>query len=109
MNIAEYCIKKPTVTLSFAVAMLLAGIIGYFRLGRLEDPEFTIKVAQVITVYPGATAEEVANRVTDPLETAIQQMGQLKEVTFLSWPICWTAVSSGSVTSFATSSAVAPG
>ena len=43
MNIAEYCIKKPTVTLSFAVAMLLAGIIGYFRLGRLEDPEFTIK------------------------------------------------------------------
>ena len=86
MNIAEYCIKKPTVTLSFAVAMLLAGIIGYFRLGRLEDPEFTIKVAQVITVYPGATAEEVANRVTDPLETAIQQMGQLKEVTSTSYP-----------------------
>ena len=86
MNIAEYCIKKPTVTVSFAVAMLLAGIMGYFQLGRLEDPEFTIKQAQVITVYPGATAEEVANRVTDPLEVAIQQMGQLKKVTSTSYP-----------------------
>ena len=86
MNIAEYCIKKPTVTVAFAVAMLLAGIMGYFQLGRLEDPEFTIKVAQVITCYPGATAEEVANRVTDPLEVAIQQMGQLKQITSTSYP-----------------------
>ncbi|MBR4259046.1 MAG: efflux RND transporter permease subunit, partial [Kiritimatiellae bacterium] len=86
MNIAEYCIKKPTVTVSFAVAMLLAGIMGYFQLGRLEDPEFTIKVAQVITCYPGATAEEVANRVTDPLEVAIQQMGQLKQITSTCYP-----------------------
>ena len=86
MNIAEYCIKKPTVTISFAVAMLLAGIMGYFKLGRLEDPEFTIKEAQVITCYPGATAEEVANRVTDPLEVAIQQMGQLKKITSTSYP-----------------------
>ena len=86
MNIAEYCIKRPTVTVSFAVAMLLAGVMGYFKLGRLEDPEFTIKVAQVVTAYPGATAERVANEVTDPLETAIQQMGQLKMVTSTSYP-----------------------
>ena len=86
MNIAEYCIRKPTVTVSFAVAMLLAGVMGYFKLGRLEDPEFTIKVAQVVTAYPGATAEQVANEVTDPLETAIQQMGQLKQVTSTSYP-----------------------
>ena len=86
MNIAEYCIKKPTVTISFAVAMLVAGVIAYFQLGRLEDAEFTIKQAQIITTYPGATAEEVANEVTDPLETAIQQMGQLKKVTSTSYP-----------------------
>ena len=86
MNIAEYCIKKPTVTVTFAVAMLVAGAMAYFRLGRLEDAEFTIKVAQVVTIYPGATAEQVANEVTDPLETAIQQMGQLKQVTSTSYP-----------------------
>ncbi len=50
MNIAEACIKKATVTVSLAVAMLLAGILGYFNLGRLEDPEFTIKNAQVVTL-----------------------------------------------------------
>ena len=86
MNIAEACIKKATVTVSLAAAMLLAGILGYFNLGRLEDPEFTIKNAQIVTLYPGATAEEVANEVTDPLETAIQQMGQLKKVTSTSYP-----------------------
>ena len=86
MNIAEYCIKKPTVTVSFAIAMLVAGAMAYFRLGRLEDAEFTIKVAQVVTIYPGATAEQVANEVTDPIETAIQQMGQLKQVTSTSYP-----------------------
>ena len=86
MNIAEYCIKKPTVTVSFAVAMLVAGALAYFRLGRLEDAEFTIKQAQIVTTYPGATAEQVANEVTDPLETAVQQMGQLKKVTSTSYP-----------------------
>ncbi len=86
MNIAEVCIKKSTVTLSLAAALLIAGVIGYFNLGRLEDPEFTIKNAQIITMYPGATAEEVANEVTDPLETAVQQMGQLKKVTSTSYP-----------------------
>ena len=86
MNIAEACIKKATVTVSLAAAMLLAGILGYFNLGRLEDPEFTIKNAQIVTLYPGATAEEVANEVTDPLETAVQQMGQLKKVTSTSYP-----------------------
>ncbi len=86
MNIAEFCIKKATVTVSLAAAMLVAGILGYFHLGRLEDPEFTIKQAQIVTFYPGATAEEVANRVTDPLEVAVQQMGQLKRVTSTSYP-----------------------
>ncbi len=86
MNIAEVCIKKSTVTLSLAAALLIAGVLGYFNLGRLEDPEFTIKNAQIVTLYPGATAEEVADEVTDPLETAVQQMGQLKRVTSTSYP-----------------------
>src|SRR5262249_7333192 len=47
---------------------------------RLEDPEFTIKEALIITPYPGASAEEVALEVTNPIETACQQLGQLKRV-----------------------------
>ena len=86
MNIAETCIRKATVTVSLAVALALAGTVSYFNLGRLEDPEFTIKSAQVITSYPGATAVEVAEEVTDRLEVAVQQLGQLKRVTSTSYP-----------------------
>src|SRR5262249_45001625 len=50
------------------------------RLGRLEDPEFTIKEALILTPYPGASALEVAKEVTNPIESACQQLGQLKRV-----------------------------
>ena len=48
---------------------------------RFEDPEFTIRTAQVITQYPGASPEEVANEVTDALETAIQQLQEVDEIS----------------------------
>ena len=50
------------------------------NIGRLEDPEFTIKEALIITPYPGASAEEVAKEVTNPIESACQQLGQLDRV-----------------------------
>ena len=86
MNIAECCFRKRTVTLGLSAALVLAGILSYFRLGRLEDPEFTIRSAQVVTAYPGATAQEVAERVTDPIETAVQRLGSVKHVTSTSYP-----------------------
>ena len=86
MSIAQFCIDKKIVTYALSAAMLLAGGLAYTQLGRLEDPEFTIKQAQVITEYPGATALEVADEVTDEIETAVQKMGQLKEVTSTSYP-----------------------
>lgn len=86
MSIAQACIDKKVVTYALSVAMLLAGGLAYTKLGRLEDPEFTIKQAQVVTQYPGATALEVAEEVTDEIETAVQQMGQLKKVTSTSYP-----------------------
>ena len=86
MNLAELCFRKKTVTMCLAAALAAAGIRSYFGLGRLEDPEFTIRSAQVVTAYPGATAEEVAARVTDPIETAIQRLGRVKHVTSTSAP-----------------------
>lgn len=86
MNIAQFCIEKKTVTYVFTAILLISGIWAYTRIGRLEDPEFTIKSAQIITQYPGATAQQVMMEVTDPIEIAAQQMGQLKRVTSLSSP-----------------------
>ena len=86
MNIAELCFQKKTVVFGLTVALALAGVRSYFGLGRLEDPEFTIRCAQVLTSYPGATAEEVADRVTDPIETAVQRLGPVKHVMSTSYP-----------------------
>ncbi len=84
MNIAESSIRKRTITLVVTVLLVVGGIYSYERLGRLEDPEFTVKAAQVFTLYPGASAMQVAEEVSDEIETAIQQLGQLKEITSIS-------------------------
>ena len=76
--------RYKTVTLVMTILIIGGGFLSYQQLGRLEDPEFTVKDAQIITRYPGATAMEVAEEVTDEIETAVQQLGQVNEVTSLS-------------------------
>ncbi|MGE4488997.1 MAG: efflux RND transporter permease subunit [Kiritimatiellales bacterium] len=80
MNPAAFALKKRTVMIVMTLLMIIAGIFSYGKLGRLEYPTFTIKTALVVTQYPGATPAEVEAEVTDPLEEAIQAMGQIKEV-----------------------------
>ncbi len=80
MNLAEAAIRNKTVTLVFTTLMVVLGVWSYLNLPRLEDPEFTIKDALIVTDYPGASAQEVADEVTDVLERAVQQLGQLERV-----------------------------
>ena len=80
MNIGEFSVRRNRVIFASIVFVLLGGFVAYQRLGRLEDPEFTIKEALIVTPYPGASAEEVAQEVTNPIEIACQQLGQLKRV-----------------------------
>jgi multidrug efflux pump subunit AcrB len=84
MNLAEYSIKKKTVTLVITVLLVLGGLISFTNIGMLEDPEFTVKDAVVITAYPGASPQEVEEEVTDKVEIAIQQLGQLDEIKSIS-------------------------
>jgi len=86
MNIAQATIRGRTFSLIATLALAAAGVYAYFSMGRLEDPEFTIKEALIITAYPGASAQEVAEEVTDAIETAIQRMGQLDHIESLSEP-----------------------
>lgn len=80
MNIAAFCIKNKIVSWVFVALLVLGGTFTYLKLGRLEDPEFTIKDATVTTFYPGASPMEVAEEVTDLIETAIQDMPQLDKI-----------------------------
>lgn len=86
MDIARASIEKPVNTWLIILICLLGGIWGLLTLGRLEDPDFTIKEAIITTAYPGASALEVEQEVTDQLETAIQRLPQVKEVRSRSTP-----------------------
>jgi multidrug efflux pump subunit AcrB len=77
VNLAAWALRNRTTTLVLTAVMLIGGVQAYGGLSRLEDPEFTIKDAIVITPYPGATAAEVEQEVSDRVEKAIQQLGQL--------------------------------
>ncbi|MEQ9618584.1 MAG: efflux RND transporter permease subunit [Deltaproteobacteria bacterium] len=84
MKIAEFSIRKNVITISLTLVMLFVGIKSFQSLPRLEDPEFTIKEAVILTPYPGASAEEVEEEVTNVIEKAAQELGQLKRVESMS-------------------------
>lgn len=80
MNVGVFSVQHKRVVLFATALVIVGGIVAFQRMGRLEDPEFTIKEALIITPYPGASAEEVAQEVTNPIESACQQLGQLRRV-----------------------------
>jgi multidrug efflux pump subunit AcrB len=80
MNPAVYSVKNSRIIFALTFIVLVGGIFAYRNLGRLEDPEFTIKQALIVTPYPGASPDEVAKEVTNPIESAVQQMGQVDRV-----------------------------
>ena len=80
MNPGVFSVQHNRVVLVAMAMAVVGGIVAYMKLGRLEDPEFTIKQALIITSYPGASAAEVAQEVTNPIEIACQQLGQLEHI-----------------------------
>ena len=80
MNPGEFSVRNASVLYVAMLFVIVGGIVAYQQMGLLEDPEFTIKEALIITPYPGANAEEVAQEVTNPIERAVQQLGQLDRV-----------------------------
>ncbi|WP_298447044.1 efflux RND transporter permease subunit [uncultured Marinobacter sp.] len=84
MNLAAYAIQKRTSLWVIIVLILLGGYLSYNNLGRFEDPEFTIRKAVINTSYEGASAQDVADEVTDAIEAAVQSMQEVKEVTSVS-------------------------
>ena len=80
MNPGVFSVQRPRIVLSLIFIVIVGGIYAYTDLGRLEDPEFTIKQAVIVTLYPGASPEDVVKEVTNPIEDACQQMGQVDRV-----------------------------
>lgn len=81
MNIAEYFIKNQVLSIILILLALFGGWNAYQSMPRFEDPEFTIRTALIYTQYPGASPVEVAREISDPLETALQQMQEVKDIS----------------------------
>ncbi|MEM7220974.1 MAG: efflux RND transporter permease subunit [Pseudomonadota bacterium] len=84
MNLAEFSIKNRLICGLVIVASLIGGWVAYTTMPRFEDPEFTIRTAQVFTQYPGATPSEVADEVSEPIESALQEMQEVEEIRSVS-------------------------
>lgn len=73
-NLSALAVRERSVTLFFLMAIIMAGTIAFLKLGRAEDPSFTIKIMTVVTAWPGATAQEMQDQVAEPLEKRLQEL-----------------------------------
>ncbi|GGX59406.1 multidrug transporter AcrB [Tateyamaria omphalii] len=86
MDLARFAIEKRLISAISTLLILISGYFAYTVLPRFEDPEFIIRQAQIVTPYPGASAEEVAEEVTEVVENALQQLQGVDEVRSVSSP-----------------------
>lgn len=79
-DVAEFFIRQKTTSMMLTIILFVAGILSYQNLGQLEDPEFVLKQAIVITSYPGASPMQVEEEITYPLENEIQKLPYVDNV-----------------------------
>jgi multidrug efflux pump subunit AcrB len=80
MHISEYVFKKKNIFYFLLVAIVLGGIYSYQKLSKLEDPEIAVMMANVVTVYPGASAHQVEMEVTNVLENEISALADINKI-----------------------------
>ena len=81
MKLSKYFIKRPTLFWSLMVAIILGGIYSYSKMPKLEDPEISIKQANVVVLYPGASAHEVELETVSVLEEALRSMPEVNYIS----------------------------
>ena len=80
MNVGEYSVRNRVISWLLVIILVGGGLTAFPGMGKLEDPAYTIKLAKVITYYPGATAQQVQDEVTYHIEDAIQRLQQVKRI-----------------------------
>src|SRR3977135_3916398 len=85
-NLSGWAVSHPALILFLMIALGAAGFFSYQRLGRAEDPFFTVKVVNVSAIWPGATAAEMQTQVADPIEKKLQELPYFEKVQTYSRP-----------------------
>ena len=74
LNLSALAVRERAITLFLILLISAAGILAFAKLGRAEDPPFTIKQMTIVTAWPGATAQEMQDQVAEPLEKRMQEL-----------------------------------
>ncbi|MFY8178964.1 MAG: efflux RND transporter permease subunit, partial [Limnohabitans sp.] len=85
-NLSQWAIDHPALTRYLMVVLMVLGMASYFQLGQDEDPPFTFRAMVVRTYWPGATAQQVAEQVTDKLERTLQEVPYADKIRSYSKP-----------------------
>src|SRR5438034_5491691 len=85
-NLSRWALEHIPLTLYLIVALLLCGVLSYGRLGQDEDPPFTFRAMVVRANWPGATALQMAEQVTDKLEKKLQETPYIDKIRSYSKP-----------------------
>ena len=73
-NLSAFAVRERGITLFLIFLISIAGIVAFFKLGRAEDPAFTVKVMTIVTAWPGATAQEMQDQVAEKIEKRMQEL-----------------------------------
>ena len=73
-NISRWALEHPALTRYLMLVLMMLGFVAYFQLGQDEDPPFTFRVMVVQAVWPGASAQQMADQVTDKIEKTLQEV-----------------------------------
>jgi multidrug efflux pump subunit AcrB len=85
-NFSALAVRERSITLFLIIVIAVAGAYAFLRLGRAEDPSFTIKVLTVTAAWPGATAQEMQELVAEPLEKRMQELRWYDRVETMARP-----------------------
>ena len=86
LNLSAWALRNQALVLYFILLTVLAGAFAYTRLGQSEDPPFTFKVMLVRSTWPGASAQEMAQQVTDKIEKKLQELPAIDYTSSYSRP-----------------------
>lgn len=86
INLSAWAVRQQPLVMFLIIVLSLAGAYSYMRLGRAEDPSFTIKVGVIQVAWPGATAFEMQNQVTDRIEKKLQELAYFNKVVTYTKP-----------------------
>ncbi|RVT88305.1 efflux RND transporter permease subunit [Inhella crocodyli] len=85
-NISRWALEHPSLTRYLMVVLMVVGFAAYFQLGQDEDPPFTFRAMVIQSFWPGATAQQMADQVTDKIERSLQEVAYADRIRSFTKP-----------------------